>query len=278
MNILDQRNQLNQFGITLHSRIVGILVDRIEAAIADGRIRTENGKHSIFDFIREILGQKSEREVWKRLCDNDPQTVTICDGLKFDRKNDRKGNIESPATDTVGLLYIAYQASCDFSQQLRSASAAHFAADRQIPMLEVEPQQPIAQTSTVELPANLAGKTQAEIVQLASDYLQVREIAAKQMPTLITILDHLADPSSVQEATDWFTAKSWLHSNGYSLKMNPRQKRHFYRAIADCHRFLTIAQPQKHSGINYYNNLHHTLLLACADNTVKLVRPTIPFV
>ena len=111
MNIIEHRNQLNNYGVTLHSRIVGVLVDRIETAIASGTIRSQNSKHSIFDFIRIILMVKNERDAWKRLCANDPHTVAICDSVKFDRTDGKAANLESPATDIVGLLYIAYQAT-----------------------------------------------------------------------------------------------------------------------------------------------------------------------
>lgn len=122
----------------------------------------------------------------------------------------------------------------------------------------------------------LADKTQAEIYKLASDYLQIRHIAAEKFPTLIAILDSLADPANLPELKGFFTAKAWLAENGY--KMTLKQQRHFYRAIAECHRFLTVTQPQKYKGVNYYSNLHAPLLKACAGNTLKLVRPTSPFI
>ena len=143
--------------------------------------------------------------------------------------------------------------------------------ERQFQLPALDPQPAIAPTDY----PHLTGKSQTEICQLANDYLQIRDTAAKQFPTLIGILDHLADPSSQQHVTSWFTAADWLTSNGY--KMTARQRRHFFRAIADCHRFLTTTQPQKHQGINYYTNLHQPLLTALAHNTLSLLCPTARF-
>lgn len=169
----------------------------------------------------------------------------------------------------MGLLYIAYQTSCEFSEQLRSASAAHFVADRKIPIIELAQQpdklQPIA---PADIPHNLTGKTQEEIYQLASDYVQIRSVAAEAMPTLIEILDALADPAGVPAATNWFTARSWLTANGYT--MAARQQRQFFQAIANTHRFLTVTPPQQHNGVNYYSNQHDILLRACATNVLRL--------
>lgn len=282
MNIIEHRNQLNNYGVTLHSRIVGILVDRIESAIERGDIRSQfvdgQDKLSVYDFMRVILMVKSEREVWKRLCDNDSQTVTICDGLKFDRSNNRAGNAETPATGMAGLLYIAYQANSEFSHQLRSSSAAHFVADRKIPTIKV-PQESdgfhtVASPNTVTIPDSvenfprLAGLAQTEICRLADEYLRVRDVAAETMPTLIEILDALAIPGAVPAATNWFTARSWLAGNGYIFSQ--LKQRQFFQAIANTHRFLTATPPQKHNGINYYSNQHDILLKACAANVLKL--------
>lgn len=276
MNIIDHRNQLNNYGVTLHSRIVGILVDRIESAIAHGNIRSQfvdgQKKLSVFDFMRAILLIKAERKVWQRMCDSDPQTVTLCHSVKFDRTDGKATNLGSPATDIVGLLYIGYQSSSDFSHQLRSASASHFAADRKNPVIEVVTNRDDFGTVTIpDSVANfprLAGLAQTEICRLADEYLRVRDVAAETMPTLIEILDALAIPGAVPAATNWFTARSWLASNGYIFSQ--LKQRQFFQAIANTHRFLTATPPQKHNGINYYSNQHDILLKACAANVLKL--------
>lgn len=284
MDILRHRTDLSKRGITLHSRIVGLLVDQIERAIEFSEIRCgrhpETGRQlfSVYDFIRVILELKSEKEVWKRLQLNIPDVITFCDLISFVQESGRSGRL-SPATDLVGFLHIAYIANCDFSSKLRSASAAHFAADLQNPLVkpdrilsQFEQVEPIAQTAIIapcpiEYP-HLVGKTQEEIYGLADDYLQVRQAAAEQMPTLIEILDHLADPATVQPIERWFTAKVWLAENGYTMPL--RQQRQFFQVIADCHRFLIIATPDKRGGVNYYNNQHNVLLQACAQATLKL--------
>lgn len=274
MNILRQRQELNNFGVSLHSRIVGLLINQIETAITDGRIRSVDQLYSIFDFIREILGLKSEREVWRRYITSDSNVVTICDNVQFLR-SDGELNRESPATDMTGLLYIAYMANCEFSIALRSASASHFIADRKTSIVTPTVAAPIEEFDPSHF-AHLVNKTQAEILKLANDYLQIREVASKAYPTLLPLLDTLADPAGLPEITKWFSVRIWLKNEG--IKLTPRQYKHLCLAMADCHRFLTVTQPQKRDGICFYNNLHEPLLKACAENTLKLVRATVPFI
>lgn len=280
MDILRHRTDLSKRGITLHSRIVGVLVGQIERAIEMSEIRCgwhpETGRQlfSVYDFIRVILGLKSEWIVYRRLADKVLDLRTTCPNVAFDQKTGYAGK-ESPATDMVGLLYIAYMGNCEFSHSLRIASAAHFAADIQNPLTkpdrilsQFEQVEPIAPIAIPDNFPKLAGKTQEEIYQLASDYLQVRQVAAEKLPTLIDLLDALADPAGLPEATEWFTAKTWLARNGYT--MIQRQQRQFFLAIAECHRFLTVATPQKIDNVSYYSNQHDILLRTCANNVLKL--------
>lgn len=132
-DIVRIQSELSNFGISLHQRTVEVLIGEIEQAIADGRIRSKNGKHSIFNFIRVILNQKSEYESWKRFVSQDPDTLTFCEGVKFDRKDGKLANTESPATDLFGLVYIAYMSSGEYSQQLRRSSASYFVKSRKTP-------------------------------------------------------------------------------------------------------------------------------------------------
>ena len=129
--ILDQSAQLENFGVSLHRAIINNLIIEVENAIADGRIRSANGRHSVYDFIREVLQKKTEREVWKRFTADFPVVVTFCDEYIFLQKDKAKGFKLTPITDLNGLIYIAYFANCDFSHSLRASSAAYFAADRQ---------------------------------------------------------------------------------------------------------------------------------------------------
>jgi hypothetical protein len=156
MDILKQRQELNKLGISLHSRIVGLLVDQIEDAISMGYIRVEylDGKEwfSVYDFIRVILNLKSEWVVWKRFIEGDSDIPTFCTLISFAQESGRKSR-ESPATNFTGLLYVAYLANCDFSKQLRKASAAHFASDHQIPIVELDPIATVKKFDVSQLPA-----------------------------------------------------------------------------------------------------------------------------
>lgn len=139
-NNIPYSQQLSTLGVSLHHAIIKTLVKEIRDAIADGRIRSQDGKHSIFDYLREILKLKGERKNWERLLDNNPDTVRICHSVKFERSDGKKANLESPASDLAGLIYIAYLASCEYSEKLRSASAALFATETETD----EPRNPIA--------------------------------------------------------------------------------------------------------------------------------------
>jgi hypothetical protein len=130
-NNIVYQSQLDNFGVSLHRAIVNQLIGEIESAIADGRIRSADGKHSVYDFIREILEKKTERQVWKRFVTDFPACVTFCDANTFPEKDKAKASKKTPTTDTGGLIYIAYFANCNFSHNLRASSAAYFAADRQ---------------------------------------------------------------------------------------------------------------------------------------------------
>lgn len=121
--------ELATFGISLHKAILNNLIEEVEQAIEQGKIRSQDGKHSVYDFLTVFLEAKSVREVWKRFVANDPETVTFCDSLKFNRSNNRAGNIESPATSMIGLIYIAYTGSSKFSKNLRRSSAILIASE-----------------------------------------------------------------------------------------------------------------------------------------------------
>ena len=146
-DIVALNQELNTFGISLHKRTIEVLIGEIKKAIADGLIRSKDNKHSIFDFIREILKLKTEREVWKRFAEADSYTVTFCDSVKFDRKDGKKANTDSPATDLFGLVYIAYMAIGEFSQQLRRSSALYFLESRK--SFEGVTKSPVLESDTV---------------------------------------------------------------------------------------------------------------------------------
>lgn len=147
MSILRHSEQLGNFGISLHSRIVESLVTQIEDAIEMGLIRcSQPTQHrpqlfSVYDFIRVILRITGERKAWKRLAESDNTLVAFCHYVSFDTKAGYKAQ-PSPATDLTGFIYMAYMTNCNFSYKLRASSAAYFAADRRpvVAPVQVEPQ------------------------------------------------------------------------------------------------------------------------------------------
>lgn len=119
--------QLNGFGISLHRAIINQLIGEIESAISDGRIRSQDNNHSVYDFVREVLVKKGERKVWKRFTDEFSAVVLFCHDWQFPGERQRK----TPVTDLAGLVYIAYFSNCEYSHQLRVASANYFISERQ---------------------------------------------------------------------------------------------------------------------------------------------------
>ena len=128
-DIVALNQELNTFGISLHKRTIEVLIREIEDAITKGSIRSKDDQYSIFDFIREVLKIKSEREAWKRFIENDPNVVAFCDSIPFVQKSGRKGRA-TPITGLAELVYISYMASCEYSQQLRRSSALYFVESR----------------------------------------------------------------------------------------------------------------------------------------------------
>jgi hypothetical protein len=66
-NILDQK--LQSFGVSLHSAILGQLIGEIDGAIEDGRIRIQDGRLSILDFLGSVMQVKATSKTWKRFTD-----------------------------------------------------------------------------------------------------------------------------------------------------------------------------------------------------------------
>lgn len=141
-NIVAYQERLNSFGVSLHRRILDQLVGQVESAIAEGRIRSCEGKHSIFDFLREILERKNPYDVWKNFQNQDQDSILVSASIKFPGESQTK---TTPVTDFVGLFYLAYMANCPFSQQLRQSSAILIAKDRKPLELETDLADRIAQ-------------------------------------------------------------------------------------------------------------------------------------
>lgn len=68
--------------------------------------QTDDGKYSVYDYLRICTDYKNPRDCFKRLCDNYPDVVGICDSVKMVRSDGKKGNAKTPVTDERGLLYI----------------------------------------------------------------------------------------------------------------------------------------------------------------------------
>lgn len=98
--------QLNSFGISLHQAIINQLIGEIESAISNGAIRSNDGRHSVYDFIREILGKKSAIQVWSRLSVSLSKDILILyEGKSYLQGNRRR---QTPTTNMLGLLIIAH--------------------------------------------------------------------------------------------------------------------------------------------------------------------------
>lgn len=130
MNNISFERQLNSFGVSLHRAIVDRLINEIEQAIENGRIRSQGGQYSIYDFISEFLGKKNARDGWSRLIASVPDIVGFCDFISFKQESGRSGR-KTPATDMPGLIWIAFTANCEFSFNLRTSSTQLILAERQ---------------------------------------------------------------------------------------------------------------------------------------------------
>lgn len=127
-DIVAYQSELNSFGISLHRAILDQLAVKVEDAIEDGRIRSQDGKHSVYDFIREILQIKNPWRTWKGFQDVDGDLILRFCSIRFSDESQTK---TTPVTDFVGLFYLAYMANCPFSQQLRQSSAILIAKERE---------------------------------------------------------------------------------------------------------------------------------------------------
>jgi hypothetical protein len=101
-NILDQK--LQSFGVSLHSAILGQLVGEIDAAIEDGRIRSQGGKHSVYDFIRVFFENKNPSQAWKTLQESAFANLHLVDDGNFVSQSGHTGGKSTPITDVAGLL------------------------------------------------------------------------------------------------------------------------------------------------------------------------------
>ena len=64
--------------------------------------RTPDGRVSVYDLITVVGQQKDPYNVWKRLCSQYPEVLTLCQDFKFPGR----GQKETPITDHEGWAYI----------------------------------------------------------------------------------------------------------------------------------------------------------------------------
>lgn len=68
-----------------------------------GEIReTDDGRFSVYDLIQVVGGQRDPYNVWKRLCMEYLELLTMCQDFKFSGRGQR----ETPVTGKAGLLHI----------------------------------------------------------------------------------------------------------------------------------------------------------------------------
>lgn len=123
-------SQVHEFGISLHKAVLQSLVGQIEKAIEDGDIRSESGMHSVYDFVRVVLGRKNPWDVWKSFDESMDSSILGFSSIQFQSASQPGGKSKvTPVGDTAALIYFAYIVNCDFSHKLRVSSAALLAAD-----------------------------------------------------------------------------------------------------------------------------------------------------
>jgi hypothetical protein len=89
-------------------------------------IREVDGLFSVYDIIRVIGGQKSERAVWKRISNDYPDIVAKCNSVKFLRKDGKKANLPSPACNRQVALEIIGLLPGQVGKKYREESAKLF--------------------------------------------------------------------------------------------------------------------------------------------------------
>lgn len=89
-------------------------------------IREYNDQFSVYDIIRVIGGQKSERTVWERLGNDYPDILSKCNSVKFPRKDGKKANLASPACNRQVALEIIGLLPGQVGKKYREESAKLF--------------------------------------------------------------------------------------------------------------------------------------------------------
>jgi len=148
-------SQVQEFGVSLHQAVLKQLIGQIEDAIADGSIRSQDGKHSVYDFLKMFFGNKNTTQTWKDLIEVDSGILRFTEVTKYTRVDGRDGFQETPSSGMAGLIYLAYMGRSRFSQELRRSSAALLAADYQAKFgAKPEPKEGDRPASHFQIPLN----------------------------------------------------------------------------------------------------------------------------
>lgn len=106
--------------------IINCIVELAES----GNIRvSDSGLYSVFDVIRNASGKENPRQAFATLAKTHPDTVHRMDSVKFSRKDGKKANAESPATDLAGCIEIVWLLPGDFASKMRILSAKYVAQE-----------------------------------------------------------------------------------------------------------------------------------------------------
>lgn len=120
----DYQVALRRINVSLPIELIEELLDLMGQLKDAGKVRqSDNKQHSVLDFIGNVVEKTGPRVVWKRLLEAHPDTVTFCNSVKLPRIDGKKGNLDSPVTNELGLMTIAYLLPGKLGDRIRKASA-----------------------------------------------------------------------------------------------------------------------------------------------------------
>ena len=120
----DYQVALRRINVSLPIELIEELLDLMGQLKDAGKVRqSDNKQHSVLDFIGNVVEKTGPRVVWKRLLEAHPDTVIFCNSVKLPRIDGKKGNLDSPVTNELGLMTIAYLLPGKLGDRIRKASA-----------------------------------------------------------------------------------------------------------------------------------------------------------
>ncbi len=124
LSAVEYQVALRRVNVSLPLSLIEELLDLLSQLKDSGKVRqTVDGQSSVLDFIENVVGKKTGREVWKRLQDKHSHKVTFCDLIKFPRKDGKISAYQTPVATNLGMLVIAYLLPGELGDRLRLASA-----------------------------------------------------------------------------------------------------------------------------------------------------------